>query len=119
MERIKRRNWTLNKMYSDNGVSGASENRPGLNALLSDVKRGRVNVFAVWSLDRMARLTYQRLTPGCRQSFPYLIMEGLPVTPPQSSSAGSPASDYSNSEPVRAHFATVSSEIEPCPAVAL
>lgn len=59
LDYVKRRNWTLYKIYSDNGVSGASENRPGLNALLSDVKRGRVNLVAVWSLDRMARSVRQ------------------------------------------------------------
>jgi DNA invertase Pin-like site-specific DNA recombinase len=59
VEYVKRRNWTLYKIYSDNGVSGAREDRPGLNALLSDVKRGRVNLVAVWSLDRMARSVRQ------------------------------------------------------------
>jgi DNA invertase Pin-like site-specific DNA recombinase len=59
MEYVKRRKWTLYKIYSDKGVSGTREDRPGLNALLSDVKRGRVNLIAVWSLDRMARSVRQ------------------------------------------------------------
>jgi DNA invertase Pin-like site-specific DNA recombinase len=59
VEYVKRRNWTLYKIYSDKGVSGAREDRPGLNALLSDVRRGCVNLVAVWSLDRMARSVRQ------------------------------------------------------------
>jgi len=59
VEYVRRHNWTLYKIYRDDGVSGAREDRPGLNALLSDVKRGRVNLVAVWSLDRMARSVRQ------------------------------------------------------------
>jgi DNA invertase Pin-like site-specific DNA recombinase len=59
VEYVKRHNWTLHRIYRDDGVTGAREDRPGLNALRSDVKRGRVNLVAVWSLDRMARSVRQ------------------------------------------------------------
>ena len=51
----ERRGWEVNKVYRDQGQSGARESRPGLNALLDDVRRRRVDVVMVWSLDRLAR----------------------------------------------------------------
>jgi DNA invertase Pin-like site-specific DNA recombinase len=36
-------------------VSGAKSKRPGLDALMSDVRRGRCDVVMVWAFDRMAR----------------------------------------------------------------
>ena len=36
-------------------VSGAKSKRPGLDALMSDVRRGRCDVVLVWAFDRMAR----------------------------------------------------------------
>jgi DNA invertase Pin-like site-specific DNA recombinase len=47
-EHAERRGW-------DQGQCGPKENRPGLDALLSDVRRGRIDVVMVWSLDRLAR----------------------------------------------------------------
>jgi DNA invertase Pin-like site-specific DNA recombinase len=49
-----RRGWT-SKVYRDQGQSGAKENRPGLDALLADVRKRKLDVVAVWSLDRLAR----------------------------------------------------------------
>jgi DNA invertase Pin-like site-specific DNA recombinase len=43
------------KLYRDHGQSGAREHRPALAALLGDVRKGRIDVVAVWSLDRLAR----------------------------------------------------------------
>ena len=59
VEYVQCHDWTLYRIYRDDGVTGAREDRPGLNALRSDVKRGRVNLVAVWSLDRMARSVRQ------------------------------------------------------------
>src|ERR1035437_2458801 len=59
VEYVQCHGWTLYRIYRDDGVTGAREDRPGLNALRSDVKRGRVNLVAVWSLDRMARSVRQ------------------------------------------------------------
>src|SRR5690349_20726357 len=36
-------------------VSGAKAKRPGLDALMNDVRRGRCDVVVVWAFDRMAR----------------------------------------------------------------
>ncbi len=43
--------------YSDGGVSGATLNRPGLKRLLADITAGKVNVVAVYRLDRLSRDT--------------------------------------------------------------
>lgn len=59
MDYVEQRNWALHRIYSDKGVSGATEKRPGLDALLSDVRRRRLNVVVVWSLDRLARSVRQ------------------------------------------------------------
>jgi DNA invertase Pin-like site-specific DNA recombinase len=43
--------------YLDQGVSGAKDRRPGLDALLRDARRRRFDVLAVVKLDRLARST--------------------------------------------------------------
>jgi DNA invertase Pin-like site-specific DNA recombinase len=50
----ERRGWAV-KLYRDQGESGARESRPGLNALLDDARRRRIDLVMVWSLDRLAR----------------------------------------------------------------
>lgn len=55
VEYVKRRNWTLHKIYSDKGISGTAERRPGLDGLLDDCRRRRVDVVVVWKFDRFAR----------------------------------------------------------------
>jgi len=52
---VARRNWTLYKIYSDKGVSGATERRPGLDALLDDCRRRKIDFVVVWKFDRFAR----------------------------------------------------------------
>ncbi|QQR81586.1 MAG: recombinase family protein [Deltaproteobacteria bacterium] len=46
---------SLVQEYTDEGVSGAKASRPGLDSLLSDVRRGKVNTVIVWSLSRLGR----------------------------------------------------------------
>jgi DNA invertase Pin-like site-specific DNA recombinase len=53
-ECAERRGWEF-KVYPDHGECGARQSRPGLDALLADVRRGRIDVVMVWSLDRLAR----------------------------------------------------------------
>lgn len=47
--------WEVYKVYTDPGFSGADTNRPGLQAMLKDVRRGRVNKVVVYKLDRLSR----------------------------------------------------------------
>jgi DNA invertase Pin-like site-specific DNA recombinase len=58
---IARRNWDLCKVYTDKGVSGATERRPALDTLLEDCRRGKVDVVVVWKFDRFARSLKQLL----------------------------------------------------------
>lgn len=47
--------WTIYKTYTDPGYSGGSLNRPGLQALIKDVKAGKVDKVLVYKLDRLSR----------------------------------------------------------------
>ncbi len=47
------RGWTVAE-YIDDGVSGSTRERPGLNRLLKDARTGRVDLVAIWKLDRLA-----------------------------------------------------------------
>ena len=49
------RGLSLGQEYSDEGISGAKSSRPGLDALLRDVRRRRVSTVVVWSLSRLGR----------------------------------------------------------------
>ena len=48
--------------YRDRGQSGAKQDRPALNSLLSDLRKRKIDVILVWSLDRLARSLKQLLT---------------------------------------------------------
>jgi DNA invertase Pin-like site-specific DNA recombinase len=56
----ERRGWTP-ILYRDRGQSGAKQDRPALNSLLSDLRKRKVDVILVWSLDRLARSLKQLL----------------------------------------------------------
>jgi len=45
----------LGDHYDDGGVSGASLERPALQALLSDIRAGRIDVVVVYKVDRLTR----------------------------------------------------------------
>lgn len=51
------RGWTLIERYTDEGISGAKgrSDRPALDAMLKDAVRGKFDLIAVWSLDRLGR----------------------------------------------------------------
>ena len=49
------RGWTIVQTYTDHGISGSKERRPGLDALLRDARRRRFDVLLVWRLDRLGR----------------------------------------------------------------
>jgi DNA invertase Pin-like site-specific DNA recombinase len=50
----EQRGWTVTKAYSDR-MSGSKADRPGLNALMHDARRGAFDVVVVWRFDRFAR----------------------------------------------------------------
>ena len=51
----KYRNWTVQRVYTDQGFSGASEKRPALDELLHDTRKRKFDVVLVWKFDRFAR----------------------------------------------------------------
>jgi DNA invertase Pin-like site-specific DNA recombinase len=61
VEYAERRNWIVQKVYCDKGVSGATEKRPALDALLDDCHRRKIDVVLVWKFDRFARSLKQLL----------------------------------------------------------
>jgi DNA invertase Pin-like site-specific DNA recombinase len=60
-EYCQRRGWE-SILYRDHGQSGAKQDRPALSSLLSDLRKRKVDVILVWSLDRLARSLKQLLT---------------------------------------------------------
>jgi len=60
-EYCARRGWEA-ILYRDRGQSGAKQDRPALNSLLSDLRKRRVDIILVWSLDRLARSLKQLLS---------------------------------------------------------
>jgi DNA invertase Pin-like site-specific DNA recombinase len=61
-EYVQRRGWRFQQIYRDQGVSGASSNRPALNELLKACRRGSVDVVVVWKFDRFARSLKQLMS---------------------------------------------------------
>ena len=51
------RGWKVFREYVDEGVSGAKQSRPQLDALMSDARKGKFSIVAVWRFDRFARST--------------------------------------------------------------
>ena len=51
----KRNNYEIVEEYLDNGISGATDNRPSFNKLLEDMRMGKVNCVLVYKLDRIGR----------------------------------------------------------------
>ena len=58
---VTSRNWTIHRIYSDKGISGAAEKRPGLDEMMTDCRRRKVDVVIVWKFDRFARSLKQLL----------------------------------------------------------
>jgi DNA invertase Pin-like site-specific DNA recombinase len=54
-EYVERRGWTIVNEYVDKGHSGAKESRPALNRMITDARRRKFDVIAVWKLDRFGR----------------------------------------------------------------
>ncbi len=49
------RDWDVVAEHVDHGLSGGDRDRPALAAALDQARRGRVDLVAVWKLDRLAR----------------------------------------------------------------
>lgn len=66
LEYCEKRGWEY-IMYRDK-ASGVKNDRPALNAMLTDLRRRKFDVVVVWALDRLARSLKQLLTIGeeCR-----------------------------------------------------
>jgi site-specific DNA recombinase len=47
--------WTIFKIYTDPGYSGANTDRPGLQNMIADVRDGKVDKVVVYKLDRLSR----------------------------------------------------------------
>jgi DNA invertase Pin-like site-specific DNA recombinase len=64
---VESRGWE-HVVYRDKAQSGAKNDRPALNQMLSDMRKRRFAVVVVWKLDRLARSLRQLLTIGeeCR-----------------------------------------------------
>ena len=43
------------KVYTDHGISGTRQRRPGLDQMLADGRRGQFDVVMCWACDRIAR----------------------------------------------------------------
>lgn len=54
--------WHLIKIYTDGGYSGGNINRPALQQMLTDMKRGTVDAIIVYKLDRLSRSQKDTLT---------------------------------------------------------
>jgi len=50
-----KQNYEVYKLYSDTGQSGSKLNRPALDDLLSDMRKGLFNTILVYKLDRFGR----------------------------------------------------------------
>ncbi len=55
----ERRGWNVVATYEDAGISGAKgrDQRAGFDQAMKDATRGRFDVLAVWSIDRLGRST--------------------------------------------------------------
>lgn len=51
----EQRGWTIVDEYVDLGISGTKDRRPALDRLMTDARRARFGVVAVWRFDRFAR----------------------------------------------------------------
>src|SRR5262245_42418335 len=52
---VTSRQWTLAGEFCDQAINGSKDRRPGLDRLMAEARRGRLDVICVWSLDRVGR----------------------------------------------------------------
>lgn len=51
----KAKQWTVYKIYTDAGFTGANMNRPGLQEMIKDSEKGKIDMILVYKLDRLSR----------------------------------------------------------------
>jgi DNA invertase Pin-like site-specific DNA recombinase len=56
-ELITQRGFHLVEIYSDEGISGTKDKRPGLDRLVKDARNGRFSIVLIHSIDRLGRST--------------------------------------------------------------
>lgn len=49
------KDWTVYKIYTDSVYTGASMDRPGLQAMIKDCEAGKIDMVLVYKLDRLSR----------------------------------------------------------------
>ena len=47
--------WSVFKVYTDPGFSGGRTDRPGLQAMINDIRKGYIDKVLVYKLDRLSR----------------------------------------------------------------
>jgi len=60
-----RRNFEIVSEFTDEGISGSKESRPGLNKLVADAKRRKFDAVLVYRYDRFARSLRQLVNALC------------------------------------------------------
>lgn len=51
----QKNNYEVIEEYKDNGISGATDNRPAFNKMLEDIRTKKINCVLVYKLDRIGR----------------------------------------------------------------
>jgi len=59
---VSRREWHLVESFADEGISGATDKRPGFAAMMRAAKRRRFDVLVVWRTDRLFRSLTELVT---------------------------------------------------------
>ena len=55
IKHVEDHGWDLVEIYCDDGFSGTNQNRPGLQAMLRDVRQGLINTLLIKDLSRLGR----------------------------------------------------------------
>jgi DNA invertase Pin-like site-specific DNA recombinase len=58
----EQRGFKIYKEYSDQGISGTKDHRPGLDQLMSDARKRKFDAVLCWRFDRFARSTKHLIT---------------------------------------------------------